>query len=321
MCRIPAPAVIHWVSPLVMTPPPPFESACSKTPSIMYVTVSKPRCGCHGVPFGSPGAYSTSPIWSRWMNGSRSVEVDAGERAADREALPFEAARRARDAADRALPGDGGIGLGDPRQDGDVFDDDGWHVCSTPCVCRHHSSEIVDYATVSCYGVGHAQRPRSPHTMSDFNSESHRPDPRRQRSAHRRTVRGPPGPHPDARPAHSPRQKREAPLVYSRDGDDIVIVASMGGAPRHPAWYHNIVAEPAGHRSRSDGDDVRGGRPDHRGRRAPPPLRPARRAPRQLHRVRGEDRRSGRSRSSSCSARRHRPPPDATLRGWQTTRS
>jgi len=39
-------------------------------------------------------------------------------------------------------------------------------------------------------------------------------------------------------------EKREAPLVYSRDGDDIVIVASMGGAPRHPAWYHNIVANP-----------------------------------------------------------------------------
>ena len=38
----------------------------------MYVTVSNPRCGCHGVPFGSPGAYSTSPIWSMCTNGSRS---------------------------------------------------------------------------------------------------------------------------------------------------------------------------------------------------------------------------------------------------------
>ncbi len=76
MCRIPAPAVIHWVSPLLITPPPPFESLCSKVPSIMYVTVSKPRCGCQGVPFGSPGAYSTSPIWSMWMNGSRSRQID-----------------------------------------------------------------------------------------------------------------------------------------------------------------------------------------------------------------------------------------------------
>ena len=70
MCRMPAPAVIHCVSPFVITPPPPLESACSNVPSIMYVTVSKPRCGCQGVPFGSPGAYSTSPIWSMWMNGS-----------------------------------------------------------------------------------------------------------------------------------------------------------------------------------------------------------------------------------------------------------
>jgi deazaflavin-dependent oxidoreductase (nitroreductase family) len=40
-------------------------------------------------------------------------------------------------------------------------------------------------------------------------------------------------------------QRRETPLVYSRDGDDYVIVASMGGAPSHPAWYHNLVAHPA----------------------------------------------------------------------------
>lgn len=39
-------------------------------------------------------------------------------------------------------------------------------------------------------------------------------------------------------------EKRETPLVYSRDGNDIVIIASMGGAPRNPAWYHNIVANP-----------------------------------------------------------------------------
>ena len=34
------------------------------------------------------------------------------------------------------------------------------------------------------------------------------------------------------------------PLVYSRDGDRYVIIASMGGAPKNPAWYHNIVANP-----------------------------------------------------------------------------
>lgn len=39
-------------------------------------------------------------------------------------------------------------------------------------------------------------------------------------------------------------QPRLAPLVYSRDGDRYVIVASKGGAPTHPAWYHNLVAYP-----------------------------------------------------------------------------
>jgi deazaflavin-dependent oxidoreductase (nitroreductase family) len=39
-------------------------------------------------------------------------------------------------------------------------------------------------------------------------------------------------------------QPRLAPVVYSRDGDGYVIVASKGGAPTHPAWYQNLVANP-----------------------------------------------------------------------------
>ena len=35
------------------------------------------------------------------------------------------------------------------------------------------------------------------------------------------------------------------PLVYTRDGDDYVIIASKGGSPEHPQWYHNLVANPA----------------------------------------------------------------------------
>jgi len=35
-----------------------------------------------------------------------------------------------------------------------------------------------------------------------------------------------------------------SPLVYSTDGDDQVIIASMGGAPNHPNWYYNLVANP-----------------------------------------------------------------------------
>jgi len=39
-------------------------------------------------------------------------------------------------------------------------------------------------------------------------------------------------------------QVRTTPLVYHRDGDRYVIAASMGGAPRHPAWYHNLLKHP-----------------------------------------------------------------------------
>ena len=34
------------------------------------------------------------------------------------------------------------------------------------------------------------------------------------------------------------------PLVYVRDGDDLVVAASKGGAPDDPAWYHNLKAHP-----------------------------------------------------------------------------
>lgn len=39
-------------------------------------------------------------------------------------------------------------------------------------------------------------------------------------------------------------QPRLAPLVYTRDGDRCVIVASNGGSPSHPAWYGNLVVNP-----------------------------------------------------------------------------
>lgn len=39
-------------------------------------------------------------------------------------------------------------------------------------------------------------------------------------------------------------EERTSPLVYTRDGDRIVIIASKAGAPTHPAWYHNLVANP-----------------------------------------------------------------------------
>ena len=38
--------------------------------------------------------------------------------------------------------------------------------------------------------------------------------------------------------------KRTTPLVYVEDGDSFVVVASKGGHPRHPAWFHNLRANP-----------------------------------------------------------------------------
>jgi F420H(2)-dependent quinone reductase len=38
--------------------------------------------------------------------------------------------------------------------------------------------------------------------------------------------------------------RRTTPLAYTADGDDLVVVASKGGHPRHPAWYHNLRAHP-----------------------------------------------------------------------------
>ncbi|HEX8065952.1 MAG TPA: nitroreductase family deazaflavin-dependent oxidoreductase [Thermoleophilaceae bacterium] len=39
-------------------------------------------------------------------------------------------------------------------------------------------------------------------------------------------------------------QPRRTPLLYVTDGDDIVVIASSGGARKHPAWYHNVRKRP-----------------------------------------------------------------------------
>jgi deazaflavin-dependent oxidoreductase (nitroreductase family) len=39
-------------------------------------------------------------------------------------------------------------------------------------------------------------------------------------------------------------QERVTPLNYSVDGDRLAVIASRGGAPTHPDWYLNLVANP-----------------------------------------------------------------------------
>jgi deazaflavin-dependent oxidoreductase (nitroreductase family) len=39
-------------------------------------------------------------------------------------------------------------------------------------------------------------------------------------------------------------RRRTSPLVYARDGEDVILVASKGGFPKNPAWFHNLMANP-----------------------------------------------------------------------------
>ena len=39
-------------------------------------------------------------------------------------------------------------------------------------------------------------------------------------------------------------QRRETPLLYGQDGENLLLVASKAGATSHPAWYHNLKANP-----------------------------------------------------------------------------
>lgn len=40
-------------------------------------------------------------------------------------------------------------------------------------------------------------------------------------------------------------KERTTPLMYSRDGDNLVLIASVGGAPRNPSWYWNLQGQDA----------------------------------------------------------------------------
>lgn len=39
-------------------------------------------------------------------------------------------------------------------------------------------------------------------------------------------------------------EERQIPIIFARDGDDVILIASKGGAPNHPAWYLNLTADP-----------------------------------------------------------------------------
>ena len=39
-------------------------------------------------------------------------------------------------------------------------------------------------------------------------------------------------------------QPRTSPMMYVRDGERLLVIASNAGAPKHPDWYRNLVAHP-----------------------------------------------------------------------------
>jgi deazaflavin-dependent oxidoreductase (nitroreductase family) len=38
--------------------------------------------------------------------------------------------------------------------------------------------------------------------------------------------------------------ERTSPLVYGEDGENLILVASKGGYPKNPGWFHNLMANP-----------------------------------------------------------------------------
>ena len=53
-------------------------------------------------------------------------------------------------------------------------------------------------------------------------------------------------------------EPRKFALIYDSRGDDLVVVASKGGAPDHPGWYKNLLAHPdASVQARGERFDVR----------------------------------------------------------------
>ena len=38
--------------------------------------------------------------------------------------------------------------------------------------------------------------------------------------------------------------RRDVPLMYVPHGEGVLLVASLGGAPKHPTWYYNLVSHP-----------------------------------------------------------------------------
>jgi deazaflavin-dependent oxidoreductase (nitroreductase family) len=52
-------------------------------------------------------------------------------------------------------------------------------------------------------------------------------------------------------------EPRKAAVAFLWRGDDMIVIASKGGAPHHPAWYHNLKADPRVRTQYRGADEIR----------------------------------------------------------------
>jgi deazaflavin-dependent oxidoreductase (nitroreductase family) len=67
---------------------------------------------------------------------------------------------------------------------------------------------------------------------------------------------------------------RRNALIYGKDGDDFILIASYGGRPTHPLWYLNLGGRPVGDDPRARRRRERCRRDSSRGRRTRPTVGP-----------------------------------------------
>ena len=78
------------------------------------------------------------------------------------------------------------------------------------------------------------------------------------------------------------------PLFYGTDGGSYFVIASKGGAPEHPGWYRNILANPDVEVQVGDQENERTGQ-ESRGRGTAPPLEKGARILAALRRLSAQD--------------------------------
>ena len=167
MCSRPEPAVIHWVSPSVIVPPPPWrvlvhEDAVDDVGDGLEAAVR--------VPGGALGLARRVLDLTHLVHVDERVErrqVDPGEGAAHGEALALEAARRGRHRAHRPRHGIRQR-LGHARQGQDVVDGHGWHGHQLLCTGsilggrRLLRPTVVDASTIPTIPPTFANHPGAP---------------------------------------------------------------------------------------------------------------------------------------------------------------